>query len=1104
MQLSRLAPRGLAALHHNSRFLLLAPRLLGVSPRIIRVSADAPSRDAATSQEGDARPASRRTLFRGNDSDAAPAEANDATPARRRELIGIHKESLREAGVKVDPISIQQNRLYSLKQAMRRDTRGAARAAVTREFKTAERRLFSQQRRARDGDDGSQGNDNIADGRRSYGTRSYDGPRDSYREDSYRNRERRSDDPEDHGGRGRGRFEEEDRGARGRGRFEEEDRGGRGRGRFGDEERGDRGMTRRGGFEEERGRVRDRFDEDRGARRVRFDNDNDNDEGQEERRGRSRDRFGGDNEWRGRDWGRDEDRGSRGPRGVSGFDEDRESRYGRRFERDDRRPGPRLLRDRESEGGSRERGSKERKEKPPKLPLAEQKRLTQAQQRAKREALARMTPEERAALEEKNKRRAAVAAATAVAAVEARRRAFEAKKSGAGAPVGDVESDDEDEMEEGEVGELFDLQSQIDAVGEEINEASGKVRPVTDLMPKEKRGPLLSHNLPSELNKRLLETVLLGAKHAKMPEIPMGHSGITKGILAAVHLGWRGNELVKLRIRDRRKTAKKYLPFIKEVCEELESLLGGVVVWRSGRSIWMYRGQDYKPMSQEVVLERFLGKKELPLDGIPLITNAISLGGQLVEIPGAGRGYLTRGPGAPRSTSTGADSAAASSADAAASASSASQGAATMAGASTSVQDAPADTAAAASSSSSGTGQKKMAVLFLHEAFGMETSDSKHTKRACDRLAQLLGPDVPVLMPDLVDRGKDAWRGPDWPPAKAIYERHQGWLQKSGRGNWMAVAGIVDAAVAYLRGPEVGATHIVLAGTGWGAWLATHALMADTAAAAAAAAAAAPAAPAEADAATASVTAMTSGAGAASPPAAPAGPLAAVSANWPAYAVTAREAVAENSPAVAERLTFQAALLVSANHFFTDEERLAPAISVPIAIMSSKWDPMEKFQLLMNERPLGHSAFKRFGKLLPGFLGKKAKWEEQSQATQATQALVIGASFLRWRVFSDEAAEEVVRRYCMMSRSGVGEKQVYNLNFPWLPRPTLFRGREKQEKRAKEAEERAKKEAEKAARLAAGEEIEEEEEEEERRPKRRNKPQTRPSDRWIGRGSQRG
>ncbi len=45
---------------------------------------------------------------------------------------------------------------------------------------------------------------------------------------------------------------------------------------------------------------------------------------------------------------------------------------------------------------------------------------------------------------------------------------------------------------------------------------------------------------------------------------------------------------------------------------------------------------------------------------------------------------------------------------------------------------------------------------------------------------------VPVLLPDLLDGGRQVWRGRVWPPDKGLHERQQGWLSKAGRGGYEA------------------------------------------------------------------------------------------------------------------------------------------------------------------------------------------------------------------------------------------------------------------------------------------------------------------------------
>lgn len=48
---------------------------------------------------------------------------------------------------------------------------------------------------------------------------------------------------------------------------------------------------------------------------------------------------------------------------------------------------------------------------------------------------------------------------------------------------------------------------------------------------------------------------------------------------------------------------------------------------------------------------------------------------------------------------------------------------------------------------------------------------------------------------------------------------------------------------------------------------------------------------------------------------------------------------------------------------------IPPSPQVPLTFLSSKWDPMERFQLLLPDPVVAHMAAKRFGSLTPGFWG---------------------------------------------------------------------------------------------------------------------------------------
>ncbi|KAK7291837.1 hypothetical protein RIF29_07296 [Crotalaria pallida] len=73
-----------------------------------------------------------------------------------------------------------------------------------------------------------------------------------------------------------------------------------------------------------------------------------------------------------------------------------------------------------------------------------------------------------------------------------------------------------------------------------------------------------------------------------MERFQVGVAGISQDLVASIHEKWRRNEVVKLRFD---------LPLsanMRRAHQLLESRTGGLVVWRSGRSIVLYRGMTYK------------------------------------------------------------------------------------------------------------------------------------------------------------------------------------------------------------------------------------------------------------------------------------------------------------------------------------------------------------------------------------------------------------------------------------------------------------------------------------------------------------------------------
>lgn len=70
--------------------------------------------------------------------------------------------------------------------------------------------------------------------------------------------------------------------------------------------------------------------------------------------------------------------------------------------------------------------------------------------------------------------------------------------------------------------------------------------------------------------------------------LKVGKAGITEGIVNGIHERWRRSELVKIKCEDLCRMN------MKRTHEILERKTGGLVIWRSGSIIILYRGADYK------------------------------------------------------------------------------------------------------------------------------------------------------------------------------------------------------------------------------------------------------------------------------------------------------------------------------------------------------------------------------------------------------------------------------------------------------------------------------------------------------------------------------
>ncbi|WVZ85995.1 hypothetical protein U9M48_032846 [Paspalum notatum var. saurae] len=70
--------------------------------------------------------------------------------------------------------------------------------------------------------------------------------------------------------------------------------------------------------------------------------------------------------------------------------------------------------------------------------------------------------------------------------------------------------------------------------------------------------------------------------------LKLGKAGVTEGIVNGIHERWRNMEVVKVRCED------VWAMNMKRTHEILERKTGGLVIWRSGSTIILYRGTNYK------------------------------------------------------------------------------------------------------------------------------------------------------------------------------------------------------------------------------------------------------------------------------------------------------------------------------------------------------------------------------------------------------------------------------------------------------------------------------------------------------------------------------
>ncbi|XP_043723292.1 CRM-domain containing factor CFM2, chloroplastic [Telopea speciosissima] len=115
-------------------------------------------------------------------------------------------------------------------------------------------------------------------------------------------------------------------------------------------------------------------------------------------------------------------------------------------------------------------------------------------------------------------------------------------------------------------------------------ELKSEVKKQKKSVTKEERAPTLAElTIPMQELKRL-RTIGIALKK----KLKVGKAGITEGIVNGIHDRWRQSELVKIKCEDICKTN------MMRTHKILERKTGGIVIWRSGSSIILYRGVDYE------------------------------------------------------------------------------------------------------------------------------------------------------------------------------------------------------------------------------------------------------------------------------------------------------------------------------------------------------------------------------------------------------------------------------------------------------------------------------------------------------------------------------
>ncbi|KAI3412627.1 uncharacterized protein J3R85_017158 [Psidium guajava] len=147
-----------------------------------------------------------------------------------------------------------------------------------------------------------------------------------------------------------------------------------------------------------------------------------------------------------------------------------------------------------------------------------------------------------------------------------------------GLRVSDVLSDDEDHQENVEFEKLG-------VSGDSGNKGSVDLpwKREGDGRRKQSNVDLAERVVPQHELRRLRKIALRMVERTKV-----GDAGITQALVDSIHEKWRVDEVVKLKFEG----AQSFN--MKRTHETLESRTGGLVIWRSGSSVVLYRGMAYK------------------------------------------------------------------------------------------------------------------------------------------------------------------------------------------------------------------------------------------------------------------------------------------------------------------------------------------------------------------------------------------------------------------------------------------------------------------------------------------------------------------------------